>query len=259
MSTKRRRLGDSSFRSIGKKAGFKSPNFVKLVMDGKRNLTASSGEKLVQALGLDQKQSEFFLDLVRFNQATSGAEKQHAFRQLTRYSHFKKAHPLKKDQFFYLSQWYYVAIRELIASPNFNSNPEWVAKALYNKISPAEAKKAIEALLALGLIELDEEGRYQVTQSTLNTDDELMSIAALEFHKAMTAKAAESLETIPAEEREFSSVTLSLGEEKFHKIKRLTQQFREEVLSIAEEELEPNRVFQMNLQIFPLSTESKKS
>src|SRR3954468_7248338 len=68
-----------SFRSFAKLAGLRSPNFLKLVIEGERNLGADSVPRFSVALGLEASEAEFFSDLVAFNQATSLADKNRAF------------------------------------------------------------------------------------------------------------------------------------------------------------------------------------
>src|SRR3569832_712791 len=64
-----------SHRYFALKAGLSSPNYLKLVMDGKRNLTKKSQMKFATALGLKGLRVEFFENLVFFNQADALSER----------------------------------------------------------------------------------------------------------------------------------------------------------------------------------------
>ena len=64
-----------SYRYFSKKAGFSSPNVLKLVIQGERNLTATSIEKFSRALKLTKSEDEFFAYLVQFNQANTEEER----------------------------------------------------------------------------------------------------------------------------------------------------------------------------------------
>jgi len=57
-----------SFRYFSKQAGFGSPNYLKLVMDGKRNLSADAIGKFAKGLRLDNHESEYFRYMVEYNQ-----------------------------------------------------------------------------------------------------------------------------------------------------------------------------------------------
>ncbi len=53
-----------SYRSFSEKAGFSSPNFIKLVIDGRKNLGKESIPKLCKAMEPNKKQTEYFSYLV---------------------------------------------------------------------------------------------------------------------------------------------------------------------------------------------------
>src|SRR5215813_10276244 len=71
-----------TFRLFSKLAGLRSPNFLKLVIEGQRNLGADSIPRFIEALGLQGPDAEFFADLVAFNQAGSLADKNRAFERI---------------------------------------------------------------------------------------------------------------------------------------------------------------------------------
>jgi uncharacterized protein (TIGR02147 family) len=70
----------------------------------------------------------------------------------------------------------------------------------------------------------------------------------------MMTHAATSLDRIPAERRDISSVTLCLDESGIERVKRALQRFRRELLDIDELEKHPKQVIQVNFQLFPLTT-----
>ena len=63
-----------SYRSFARAAGFSSPNYLKLVIDGQRNLTAEMAARFAQACGLLGSAADYFCTLVAFNQARSAPE-----------------------------------------------------------------------------------------------------------------------------------------------------------------------------------------
>jgi uncharacterized protein (TIGR02147 family) len=69
----------------------------------------------------------------------------------------------------------------------------------------------------------------------------------------MLARASEAIDRIPREEREISSVTLCVSHDTLLRLKARIREFRRELLQLAELEGEPERVVQINFQLFPLS------
>ena len=60
---------DYSFRAFSKTAGFSSPNILKLMIDGERNISPEATQKFCKGLNLTGQMAEYFATLVRMNQA----------------------------------------------------------------------------------------------------------------------------------------------------------------------------------------------
>jgi uncharacterized protein (TIGR02147 family) len=239
-------------------AGFRSPNFLKLVIEGKRNLSATSIEKFIHAFQLKAREAEYFRVLVHLNQAKTLDEKKLYAEQLMRFRPYRSIHPLQKEQYDYYSQWYNVPIREWIAVPAFSEDTDWVSKNLTPPISPDQARKALDLLMELGLIERDPSGRLVQADALLSTGDEVTSVSVANYHREMIRKGAEAIERFPPSRRDISSVTLALSEEKLSRVKCLIQQFRKELLAVADQDPDPEGVYQVNFQLFPLTRPEKK-
>jgi uncharacterized protein (TIGR02147 family) len=241
-----------SFRYFSKTAGFLSPNFLKLVMEGQRNLSAQSIEKFSIARKFNKKEADFFRNLVYLNQSTTLEEKKFYADLLLKSRQFKKAHPLKKAQYEYYTNWFTIPVRELVATKNFKEDPEWIAKQLIPPIKASEAKKALQDLLDLKLIERNQEGKLVQTNVIITTGDEVDSTSVKAFHKEMIQKASESLDRYHYKKRDITCVTLGISQNNVDKLKEITSRFRKEILELAKEE-NTERVYQVNFQVFPLS------
>ncbi len=242
-----------SYRSFAKIAGYRSPNFLKLVIEGKRNLSLKSIENFSRALKLSRDEGRFFKALVQFDQAESPEEQDLYSRKLFRFKQFKSTQPLKEAQFHYYSRWYFIPIREMVASPGFKNDPKWISEQLVPAITEKEAGEAIEELLSLGLLKQTAHGRLIQAHSVINTDDQVSSISIAQFHREMIKKGSEAIERFSSAEREVSSASVGLSEKNAHRIKILIQKFRQELLAIADEPQEIDRIYQINHQLFPLT------
>lgn len=242
-----------SYRAFARKAGMSSPNFLKLVIDGKRNLGATSIAQFAKALDLGTREAEFFRELVTFNQASTAAEKNEHFERLGKYRKHKRVHKLDRDMFQYLSRWYYPAIRELVNCDGFREDPGWIAARIRPKITSAQAKDALDILLDLKLLVRDAAGKIQQGQALMSTGPEVRSLAVGNFHRQMMERAADSIETIDREHREISGVTVALSAEGFAQFKQKIHELRAELLELSAQETSPQRVVQFNFQAFPLA------
>lgn len=249
----RRESPEFSFRSFSRIAGFGSPSFLKLAIDGKRNLSAASVEKVVRALKFNQPEAEFFRNLVQLNQAKGIEQKDHFARQLLKSRAYRQQHPLTEAQHRYYSRWFLVPLRELIRTQAFREDPAWIARALQPPITPTEARVGLETLLELGLVTRGADGRLAQADAHVSTGDEVASATVSRFHQEMIRKGSEAIELHARERRDISALTVSVSEAKAAEIKVLLQKFRKELVALVATEESPANVFQLNLQFFPLS------
>jgi uncharacterized protein (TIGR02147 family) len=250
-----------SHRFFSRLAGLRSPNFLKLVMDGERNLGPDTVPKFAHAIGLTGEASTFFADLVTFTQAESAADKSQAFERIAASRRFRSARRIEGDLFKYLSHWYYPAIRELAARADFQESPKWIAARLRPKITPAEAQQALALLLSLGLLMRDETtGRVVRGEPTLTTEhevrpggQEVRSLAAGNFHRQMLERAAQSIELVPRERRDLAALTVCVSAATAALVKERIHKFREEITQLCDADARAEIVYQLNVQWFPLS------
>jgi len=242
-----------SFRYLARRAGFSSPNFYKLVMEGDRNLSDRGAARVAKALELDSDERAFFLLLVKFDQATEPAERTRAFEQIAASQRFRSARRIDADLFEYLSRWYYPAIREMAARSDFVDDPHWIAGRLFPPITPDQARRALELLLELELLVRDEDGRFRRNDAALTTGHEVRSLAVAAYHQQMIGLAAESIGRFPVRWRDVSAQTFCVGATTVAELKDRVHQFRESLVELVESDDEPRLVYQLNIQLFPLS------
>jgi len=244
----------NSFRNFSRRAGFASPNFLKLVIDGKRNLSSESIAKFITALRLAKPEGEFFTHLVQFNQARTASERSECARLLLQSKGFQRVYPLKQAEYAYYAQWYYVPVRELAALKGFKEDPAWIASQLHPPISPAEAAKAVADLEKLGLLKRDSQGRLEQSNRTVTTENEVVSASVVNYHKEMLKKASDAIDSVPRARRELSAACVPISAATATKIKSMIQNLRQEILALASGDEDPRVIYQINMQLYPLSS-----
>jgi len=243
-----------SYRWFSRRAGLSSPNFLKLVIDGKRNLTVASARRFAAAFDLNVTETAFFCDLVAFNQARSPAEKNEYYERIRASRRHRAVRALDHHEFDYFSRWYYPAVRELVACKGFRDDPAWIARRLVPPITPAQARHALELLTKLGLLRRDADGTLRQGEMLVSTGPEVRSLAVGNFHRQMMERAAASIELVAREERDISGLTVALSDEACHRFKQRIVELRAELLQLSAAETEATRVVQLNFQLFPLAT-----
>jgi uncharacterized protein (TIGR02147 family) len=247
-----------SYRFFAKLAGFQSSNFMMLVIDGKRNLALPSIEKFAKALRLNKEEAEFFKNLVLFNQATTIEEKDDYAAELLKSQTWKKIHPLKQAQFNYLRHWYYVAIRELANCEGFNEDPEWLAKHVFPNITVHQAKTALAELTQLGLLVKDDEGKIKTANPKIATADEVISSSVAHYHRQALERASESIQRFSREKRDLSVVALPINSRDIAALKEKISHFRKELAQLIGDSKDANKVYQLNIQLFPIAGQDEE-
>jgi uncharacterized protein (TIGR02147 family) len=250
-SQKRRGL---SYRAFARRAGLGAPNYLKLVIDGERNLTPAMAERFAEAVGLGGDASAYFCELVAFSQARGATQKALHHQRLLSFRRYREAHKLDGAHADYHSAWYLPAIRELVSRDGFRDDPKWIAAQLIPPIKPSEAKQALATLLRLGLIERDAERHLRQTSAVLTTGPETQGLYIATYHAEMVKRAIAAIDLVPAPQRDISALTLCVGETGLTRLKQRIQSFRRELLELAESETDRCQVVQLNFQLFPLST-----
>jgi uncharacterized protein (TIGR02147 family) len=247
-----------SHRSFSRRAGLRSPNYLKRVIDGDRNLSAEMTARFAKALGLDREASEYFTDLVHFTHAHTITERNTYYGKLTGSRRYRKAQALDLAHAAYHSTWYLPAIRELATRSDFVDDPGWIASSLVPPIGKAEAARALETLLELGLLKRDSNGRVRQTDALVSTGPETRGLHIANYHRTMMERAAEAIDLVNPADRDISSLTLCLGEDGLRRTKERIQRFRRELLELSTIEDDPVQVIQVNFQLFPLSTGKRR-
>jgi uncharacterized protein (TIGR02147 family) len=233
--------------------GLRSANYLKLVIDGARNLTPDLAHRFGEACGLRDDALRYFCALVAFNQAKTARERSLHYEKLQGFRRFRASHRLDAAQSAYYSQWYVPAVHELCARPDFVDDPRWIARALLPPISPKQASQALDVLSQLGLLVRGADGRWQQSEAVVETPEGPLGHHVVQFHRAMMQRAADALDLVPREEREIGALTLCLSEARMHELKAELEAFREHLLRRYMKDERPERVVQVNLQMFPLS------
>jgi len=242
-----------SLRAFSKRAGLRSSNYLKLVMDGDRNLTAAVAPRFAAACGLKGQAADYFCDLVAFNQAKGADERTRGYARLQRFRRYREVHRLDKAQEAYHSHWYIPAIRELCARPDFREDPKWIGRTLLPNVAPADVRAALETLLELELLARGEDGKLRQTETLVQTPEGPLGHHVVSFHRTMMERAAEALDVVPRDEREIASLTLCLSDAQLGELKQRLERFREELLHVFQSDADARRVVQVNVQMFPLT------
>jgi uncharacterized protein (TIGR02147 family) len=243
-----------SLRAFAKRAGFKSHNFLKMVMKSERNLTEESIQKFIKGLNLSAIDANYFKKLVAHNQATGKEERQKNYEMILQAQEMSKVSQILRDQYAYYKGWYHPVVRELVSHDDFQENPSWIARKISPSITPSQAKESLDLLQRLGLVNKQESGNFEQTEKLLTTGPEVTSHTVANYHRKGMDLAKSSIDRVPRDKRDISSLTLGVSNETIQILKRRIQLFRQEVMKLISTDKKTEAVVQLNLQLFPLTS-----
>ncbi len=248
-----------SYRYFAQKSGV-APSVLKDIISGRRNLTLPVMSKYAAAMKLSNRETKYFETLVQFVNSKNNTEKNEAFTEMIHIRGRSGIKFLGEDHYEFFSKWFHSAIRELVTLPGFKEDYEWIGRRLSPQITAQQAKKSIEFLLSIGILKRDKNGSLVQKDAVISSEYEMASAALRNFHSQMVGLAGEAIEGAPRELREVSSLTLGLSVKCLNRLKERIRIFKEELLTmVVDDKSDSELVCQMNFQLFPLVSYSKRA
>lgn len=229
--------------------GLSSSGILSAVLKGKRKLSPSLRLKFTKAMGLSDKESQYFTLLVQFNEAKSMEEKNHFFTQLSRFR-ASKAKLVKDEQFGLYAKWYYLVVWCFFGMDQKQKNPAVIAKRIRPSVTPAQVEDAISVLLKLGLLRKLANG-YAPVDNHVQTEAEVRELVAQHHHKEFLEMATLQLDATQAEERQYQTLVFSASRATFETVKERMQAFHEELREIFSRDKHEDMVYTLSMQLFP--------
>jgi uncharacterized protein (TIGR02147 family) len=242
----------NSLRSFARKTSI-SPSHLSRALSGKKKLSASSVHLISESLGLSANETNHLLALVELEKAKEGDKRNRIIRILKKQAR-GKTKTVSLETFQVVADWYHFAILALTNTRGFQSRTDWISRRL--GLGVWDARIAIERMLKLGLLIETKNGWKAVNEAEISTTDDLQSSAIQENHRQHLKLAEKALLAYAPELREFNNLTLSMNLRDLPKAKKKIRDF----VSQFNQDLERNEgdeVFQLNVQLLPLSLRKK--
>lgn len=249
-----------SFSVFSRLAGIQSPNYLKLVMDGTRNLTPANITRFAKALGLTAEESKFWDLLVSFGQSKTEQQKKIYFEQLIKLVPDNEIEGRKRvrdlqDEWEFVSSWHHAAVRELVLFKTFREDPEWISAKLRHRITAGQAEQSLHLLEKLGFLIRDSSGALVQAERNVRyvSSMPLRNLAIQNFHISATKLALSSIENDPVNENDFSCIMIGVKQEQIPALLEQIAQFRKDLNKKFSTETTAEHVLQINFQVIPVT------
>ncbi len=243
-----------SYRLFARKAKLGSPNYLKLVVDGKRRITDRTLYQFARGLGLSRDEEKYFRELVMYQEVSDPDSKEQHLRSLLKYQEKQRtATPLRSDKIKFLLDWHHSVIRELVATKGFKEDPAWIARRLGGKISESQAKESVELLIRLHLVHRHIDGKLFQKEPLLTSSDEVPSHVIRGLHRTYLRKAISSIFSVPMDKREMSGLIVSVPNHRLKEVKEEIKEFRRKLNRKYGMDSDGDEVYFIGLYLFPVT------
>lgn len=238
----------TTLQRLAKKLGYNSPSTLSMISSGERLPT----EPLLDALFKEWKITDTDRDRIRLKIEIE--QKQRKGKKIShlvaKYNRLTPYHKIDLKNYNVIRDWYVLVIKLMASSPDFNEDPVEISLALRKKVTPAQAKKALQLLLDTGLLQRDPLTHKLIpTEANTETSHELASEAIRENHKGMISRALEAVEEQSVQQRHFNSLALQFDASKMTEAKKRILDF----VSAFNDEFgsdTANQIYQLNVNFF---------
>lgn len=217
------------------------------ILSGKVGLSETRAISISERLQMNEEVKALFIDLVISEDARSAITREAAKSRIeARMLHLQE---LEDKEFSLISNWYYLAILELIQLEGLDHSITSFAAKL--SLPEEKVQEGVERLIRLGHIKVEND-RWLPSEPDSTTTTEVASESIRSYHRQILEKASTALEN-PVEKRDFSSMIFSLNSEQLNYAKERLQDFRRTLVKELESMPGKDSVYCLSFQLFEAS------
>lgn len=247
----RKRVSSFSWREFTRASGFTSPTYLKLVCEGKTRLSSLGADKVGAAMHLAGFELDYFKTMVTYCHAKNDQERKLAYESMLELAQNNKVKVLDGEAFQYFESWVHPVVREL-APVMPGRTPGGIAKRCCQEVSAGEVRESLDFMVKTGLLKRRGE-TYEQTDKHLKGASDIMPVVLRSMHREMASFGKEAIDCFAPSERNFTGLTMGISAEDYEKIVQELDACRKRITQIALNSRGTERVYRLNLQLFPLT------
>lgn len=235
-----------SYSVWARKMNLKSSSMLSMVLNNERLPSKAFIKKLSVYLKLNNEEEEYFKTLVNLKKIVKNP-------RLTVYLNSEASlSDNDKSKNLFASPMTFI-IKELLEAKTTSSlSVTWLKENLLIQHQKYNLNEILSELITKEILQKNSEGKLSVVESNL-----LKVLATPEqikgFHKAAQEMAIQAYDTSSKEQRAFHTSFVKLKKDRLEEAKRRILEFQRELTSFVEDGTGEVVLYQVNLQLFPLS------
>ncbi len=250
-----------SYATFSAAADIKSPNYLKLIIDGQRNLSDGMIKKFARALQLSKQDTEEFAALVHYGQAKDPLERNRRLKVLAdiRVKQQVQSGKIKEEVMNKVPSWVTWVLYSLVDQENVSFEGSQLKEVLKNRVRSEDIQKALETLINNGDLVKDESGQFRKGRNLIEGSADIPPALVRKLQAELIYLGMESLFQDDPSVREFGAFTMALTKEEFDQVKFEVRKLRKRLYKdfhVKREQSKGERVYQLNFQLFPVTEKS---
>ncbi|MES2965317.1 MAG: TIGR02147 family protein [Bdellovibrionota bacterium] len=248
-----------SYSTFSAAADIKSPNYLKLIIEGRRNLSDDMITRFARALRLNKAETEEFRALVHYGQATEPIDRNQFLKELAdlRARRAFDAGDISQVSWEKVPGWIGWVLYAMADQANVDFSPQVLQRLFRAKASADDIKLSMQKLLESGdLVRNFETGEVSKGRDLADSPQNLPVALIRKLQAELIYLGIESLFRDSPKEREFGAMTVAMTEEEFNQVRFELRQLRKRLqkdIGVKREKSKADRVYQLNIQLFPVS------
>lgn len=248
-----------SYSTFSAAADIKSPNYLKLIIEGRRNLSDDMISRFAKALRLNRAETEEFRVLVQYGQATEPMQRNQHIKVLAdiRARKSVESGEISAQSFEKMPTWVGWVLFAMAEQESVSFDIATLQKLIRGKTNTDELQEELKKLLDSGdLVRNFETGEVRKGRDLIEAPQEVPVSVIRKLQAELIYLGIESLFRDNAKEREFGGLTVAMTEDEFQHVRFELRQLRKRLqrdLSVKRKATQGERVYQLNVQLFPLT------
>jgi len=240
-----------SYRMMGDKLGLDS-SYLYRVLQKKQHLPAHALQSAKEILALSGREAEYF-DLLFSAAVTKDKSKKEELMAKALSLRDVDRRSLQAAELKMLENWWISAVRAYLDLNGGVVNVKQIARDICPPITEEQAAEAIEILKEVGVVKKLASGRLALTDAHLTVGGPEKKVAVRKFQKQVLSLASDALDNVPVDERNISTLTLSVDQSCFEDLGDMLREFRRLVQKRVDESKNPDRVMQLSMAFYPVA------
>ncbi len=206
-------------------------NFFQELVKGRRKLSDTYRDKIMELFRLTPEEGSYFEDLVNYNQAKNHKERKVFFEHVLKQKKTSK-YIIDKDELEFFKNWEVIALYLMMDCTDVTDDLGAIKEHFIPELSLDKLKKAFKVLQKLGLIKKDVKGFWRLQSQKLTAEQRTREEAVKHFQADVLDLAKESIFKGPESDSIHRTISISASKQNLKIIRSKIEELNDIIISL---------------------------